>query len=290
MVEKMAGEMVAPPPSGRAALARGRSILARQALAECRLCAHLCGVNRLEGRLGRCQAGPRARVFSAQVEVADELELIPTFAVAFGGCDLRCDFCITGRQSWDARPAPPADLAALASHARAALANGARTVMILGGEPTIHLPEALEFVALLPGDAFLVWKTNAHGAADARALLDGLFDCWLADFKFGCDACARRLADVENYLAVVTGNLRWAASHSELIVRHLLMPGHLECCWRPIARWLSRELPGVRVNLGPGFWPGWRSARHPELRRSVSRAEVTLARRLAEELSLRLIA
>jgi putative pyruvate formate lyase activating enzyme len=92
--------------------------------------------------------------------------------------------------------------------------------MILGGEPTIHLPEVLEFVAALPDRATLVWKTNAHGSAAARELLEGMFDVWVADYKFGNDACAQRLAKVCNYLQVVQENLHWANVRSQLIVRH----------------------------------------------------------------------
>ena len=66
-----------------------------------------------------------------------------------------------------------------------------------------------------------------------------MFDVWLADFKFGNDACALRLAKVPDYTSSVRENLLWADRHSELIVRHLLMPGHIECCWRPVAEWLA---------------------------------------------------
>jgi len=253
------------PVRRRAWLARERAVTARAALADCRLCAHDCRVNRLAGELGRCHAGATARCFTAQVEVSDELELIPTFAIALSGCDLRCDFCITGEESWNAAAGMPLDAEEMAARAGQALDCGARTIMILGGEPTVHLPAALELVAALPETAKLVWKTNAHGSAQARELLDELFDVWLADFKFGSDACARRLARVPDYVATVRENLRWANDHSELIVRHLVMPGHIECCWRPVAEWLAQELPGVKVNLRSGFWPAWQAARHPEL-------------------------
>src|SRR5436189_156087 len=94
----------------------------------------------------------------------------------------------------EARIARSALARARAPLAGAALDLGARTIMILGGEPTIHLPAALDIVAALPDDARLVWKTNAHASAQARALLDGLFDLWLADYKFGNDLCAQRLS------------------------------------------------------------------------------------------------
>ena len=286
-----------PASSGRSVLAGRRSRMALAQLEQCHLCAHRCGVNRLAGETGPCRAGATARVFHTQTEVSDEQELAPVFAVAFSGCDLRCDFCNTGRQSWDpqagtpvwldAEPAP--GLAAIAQRARHALAHTARSVMILGGEPTIHLPAVLELVSALPDDARLVWKTNAHGTPEARALLDGLFEVWVADYKFGQDACALRLAGVPDYTPTVRENLHWARHHTDLIVRHLLMPGHLECCWRPVAEWLASALPGVKVSLRTGFWPGWFSARHAELDQTTLRTEETRARDLALQLGLHLI-
>jgi putative pyruvate formate lyase activating enzyme len=285
--------MAAEPSAARTVLrpiaARERAAAARAALAECHLCAHHCGVNRLAGQLGLCRAGPAAMAFSAQIEVGDELELIPTFAIALSGCDLRCDFCLTGAASWDPRAGAPLRPEILGHRASAALADGTRTVMLLGGEPTIHLPAALEIVAAMPAAAKLVWKTNAHGSAQAREWLDGLFDVWLADYKFGNDTCSERLGGVANYGAIVRENLLWASQHSELIVRHLLMPGHLECCWRPVAEWLAAELPGVKVSLRPAFWPAWHAERHPELRRTISANESQRAFALAEGLGLNVI-
>lgn len=273
----------------RSLLAARRVPLAQAALASCRLCSHHCGVDRLKGPAGRCHAGPLARIFSAQTEVSDEIALGPTFAVAFSGCDLRCDFCITGLESWNARAGEPFDAVALAARATAALDAGARSVMFLGGEPTVHLPGALAFASLLPDDATLVWKTNAHASAEARALLDGVFDVWLPDFKFGNDACAHRLARVDNYSAVVRENLLWAASRSRLIVRHLLMPGHVDCCWRPIAAWLAANLPAVEISLRESFWPAWQSRRHAELNGPCVASEITFARAIAADHGLNLI-
>lgn len=280
-----------PPARGRRAeLAARRAHAARASLACCHLCAHHCGADRRASPAGRCHAGPFARVFSAQIEVADELVLGPVFAIALAGCDLRCDFCITGRESWDARAGEPLDVPALAARATAALGAGARTIMILGGEPTIHLPDALALVAQLPESARLAWKTNAHASAAACALLDGIFDVWVADFKFGNDACAARLAHTPDYLAPVCETLRWVARDHELIVRHLLMPGHVECCWRPIAAWLAENLPGIAVSLREGFWPAWRARIHSELQGPATSVELARARQIAGAHGLHLIA
>lgn len=276
-----------PRRETRPVRAAQRAKTARALLSDCRLCAHDCRVNRLAGEYGLCHAGNQTRFFCAQVEVSDELELIPTFAIALSGCDLRCSFCITGESSWNPRAGRELNARAAAAKAREALSQGARTVMLFGGEPTIHLPAALEFAAAMPGDAKLVWKTNAHGSQQARELLDGIFDVWLADFKFGNDDCARRLAKVPEYGGVVQENLLWANEHSELIVRHLLMPGHVECCWAPIAKWLSENLPGVKVSLGLGYWPAWKAP--AELLRTVSSGETGRAKEIASHHGLNLI-
>jgi putative pyruvate formate lyase activating enzyme len=258
-------------------------------LSSCCLCAHNCGVNRLAGEKGVCGAAEQPRFFSAQVEVGDELQVNPTFAIAFSGCDLRCDFCITGFSSWNSRAGSLAEPSHLAARAMAALENGAESIMILGGEPSIHLPFVLAFVAELPDTACLVWKTNAHNSRKARSLLDGIFDLWLADMKFGNPLCAKRLAGVPDYMAVVTENLIWARQRADLIVRHLLLPGHLDCCWKPIANWLMTELPGVKVSLRTEFWPAWHFRRHGELRGTVSAAEAQRALRIADEFGLNLV-
>jgi putative pyruvate formate lyase activating enzyme len=270
-------------------LAASRAEVARASLSCCQLCAHHCGFDRLAGVGGECHAGSTARVFSAQTEVSDELCVGPTFAIALSGCDLRCAFCITGRESWDARAGEPLDAGVLANRATAALAAGAQSIMILGGEPTVFLADVLSLVARLPESATLAWKTNAHGSAEARALLDGIFDVWVADYKFGNDDCAARLARVPAYRKTVHENLLWAARDHALIIRHLLMPGHVECCWRPVAAWIAANLPGTAVSLREGFWPAWKARQHPELGRTCTAAEGARARAIAADLALNLI-
>lgn len=279
----------------RSVLASQRIPIARHALAACHLCLHHCGTDRLASPSGRCHTGQDARFFAAQTDVSDELELLPSFAVSLSGCNLRCDFCITGGPSWNPRAGADLDPARLAERARAALARGARTVMILGGEPTIHLPALLELVAALPDDAPLVLKTNACFTDHARPLLADLFDVWLPDLKFGNAECAHRLAAIPHsadYWTTVTSNLLWMAgqdSTSEVIVRHLLMPGHVDCCWAPAARWLATHLPTTKVSLRSGYWPAWHADRHPELRLPVERTELDRALALAQDCRLNLI-
>lgn len=277
--------------TGRSRLAADRLAAATAALANCEICHHRCAVNRVIGPAGRCGAGAEPHVFSAQIEVGDELEILPTCAIALAGCNMRCEFCITGDESWHPGRGQQRNAAALASWAAEAIGSGlAKTLQVLGGEPTVHLPWLLQLVAAMPDDSRLVLKTNGLSTAQARDILAGFFDVWIVDFKFGNDACAEALSGTRGYMAAAVETLVWAAENTDLIIRHLLMPGHVDCCWRPVAKWIASNLPDAKVSLRSGYWPSWRAAQHPPLDRPLAAPELAEAMEIACSLKLRLIA
>lgn len=240
-------------------MAVSRAIEARRQLAACHWCSHDCGADRRsDGAGGPCQAPARSRLFQVGIEWAGEAALVPTATVSFSGCMWRCAFCLTGTESQDAGCGWPYDGATLA--ARLADLPDLRSVTILGGEPAIHLHSALDLIARLPSRLLVVWKTAAASGPAALALLDGQVDVVLADAKFGNDDCARRLAGAPRYLEVLAENLAWAQRQPRLMVRHLLMPGHLDCCTRPLFALLARCCPEAACSLMTGFLPRHGSA------------------------------
>lgn len=251
--------------------------------ADCTLCALRCGADRTRGPAGACRAGDHPRVFCEVLECAEEPEFVPAWAISLSGCNFTCPFCITGADSQNAAAGMTVSAADLAARARRAVADGARSLVMLGGEPTIWLPFLLDWAARVrPVDVPLVLKTNLYcDPAALDAALDA-FDVVVADVKFGNDDCARRLGGLPRYGAVLGRNLIAAAARRRLVVRHLLMPGHVDCCWRPVARRLRQELPGVAVHLRDHFVPTFRAARIPGLARTTTEAESAAALALAE--------
>jgi putative pyruvate formate lyase activating enzyme len=134
-----------------------------------------------------------------------------------------------------------------------------------------------------------VWKSDFYGTPEALDLLDGVVDIYVADFKFGNDACARRIAGIDRYVDIVTRNLVHAHAQGRLIVRHLLLPGHRDCCYRPIVRWMRENLRDVEFSLRDGYLPSWRAGRFIELSRPLGRGEGESSRQLALAAGLRII-
>jgi putative pyruvate formate lyase activating enzyme len=255
----------------------------------CRLCEHRCGVDRSLGERGFCKAGTTPRVFRHRVEYGEELELIPSHLFYLSGCDLRCGFCIAGLNAFD----PSRGRALTSDFFNESVAwgrtQGARNLQWVGGEPTIHLPAILDVMSSCPDLPPVVWKSDFHGTPEAFELLDGVVDVYVADFKFGNDGCARRLAGIDNYVRVVTRNLLRVAARSRLIVRHLLLPGHDECCYRPVARWMAANLPRASFSLRDSYLPSWRSGRFPEIAGPLDAQDGQRARDFADRIGLTVI-
>ena len=277
------------PTGNRAGLLQTRAESARRQLECCQLCEHRCEVNRAEGELGVCRAGPVARVFRHRVEYGEELELVPSHIFYLSGCDLRCVFCIAEANAFDPERGVPLTSEFFAQAVHWGKQQGARNVQWLGGEATIHLAQILEVMAACPEQVRMIWKSNFHFSLDTLDLLRGIADVYVADFKFGNDHCATSLAGVDNYLAIVTRNMLLAARQGELIIRHLLMPGHIECCLKPVVEWVRRHLPDGKFSLRNGYMPAWQARHFGELARHVSTQEYSHAVEIAGRAKLNLI-
>jgi putative pyruvate formate lyase activating enzyme len=223
------------------------------------------------------------------VESGEEVELVPSHLFYLSGCDLRCAFCIAELNAFD--PSRGRELASdfFNEAVEWGRRRGARNIQWVGGEPTVHIPAILQVMSRCPDLPPVVWKSDFHGTPEAFDLLDGIVDVYVADFKFGNDRCAWELAQVRDYLRVVTRNLKLAAAQTRLIVRHLLLPGHEECCYRPVARWLADNLPQAAFSLREGYLPSWRARAIPGLDHPLDLRAATRARHWADHIGLAVI-
>jgi putative pyruvate formate lyase activating enzyme len=224
--------------------------------ASCDVCAEACGVNRLTGELGHCGLGEHGRVYKEYLHLGEERSLVPSHTIYLSGCNLRCVFCsdlspVTRPQSHGVSLPPEA----LAQRIAKRRAEGARNVNFVGGLPDVNVLYILRTLSHCPEDTHVVWNTNLWTTEEAMERLTGVVSTWLVDLKFGDDRCALKLSGATNYLATLQRLLPAAQRSGALIVRHLLMPGHLECCTKPTLEWLARQLPDATVNIMTGYHP-----------------------------------
>jgi putative pyruvate formate lyase activating enzyme len=120
-------------------------------------------------------------------------------------------------------------------------------------------------------------------------------DVWLPDFKFGPGKCALDLSRTPWYWDTVTNNLRLIHEWGEdFVVRHLIMPNHVECCTKPVLNLIARNMPEVPINIMDQYYPDnlcdssspkYRE-RYSELARSPTEEEIIRSYQYAKDLGL----
>ena len=100
---------------------------------------------------------------------------------------------------------------------------------------------ALPAVNNLNGNNPIMWNSSFYMSEGSMGLLKGMIDVYSPDFKYGNDECAKRLSDVGNYTGVISRNISQALEDAEVVLRHLVLPNHLECCSIPVLDHVSES-------------------------------------------------
>jgi len=246
-----------------------------------------CGSNRLKGELGYCKCGTQITVSTIFPHTGEEPELVPSGTVFTLGCTLRCLHC----QNWSISQWFESGNIYSSQQLAKAIAQlrkgGCRNVNLVGGDPTSWLPQWLETFKHVDVNVPVVWNSNSYYSLETAKLLAGFVDVYLLDFKYGPKECAEKISDAPDYWTACTRNHLYAKKHGELIIRVLVLPGHLECCTKPVLNWIAENLGDwVRVNLMFQYHPEWRSHEIPELQRRLTGKEREQAIELAKEAGL----
>jgi putative pyruvate formate lyase activating enzyme len=217
----------------------------------------------------------------------EEKELCPSHQLYMAGCNLRCGFCTVAEWNDNPYAAEGMDIGRLTEIIAHRKRQGARTLNLLGGEPTVNLHGIIELLGHLDPATRVVLNSNMYYDSRTADLMDGLIDVYLADLKCPNASCAKALLDAEDYAEVAKENMLRAGSRAELIVRHLVMPGHRECCLEPVLKWLRDELPGAKVSLRYDYVPPVGVASAPT--GYLKQTEMRRALDLAHEMGLNLV-
>ncbi|MBY9018577.1 MAG: pyruvate formate lyase-activating protein, partial [Candidatus Lokiarchaeota archaeon] len=72
----------------------------------------------------------------------------------------------------------------------------------------------------------------------------------------------------------------------EIIIRHLVMPNHVECCSKPILDYIAREIPKCVVNIMGQYRPEYLAHEYPEINRRPTTQEINEVKNYAEDLNI----
>jgi putative pyruvate formate lyase activating enzyme len=265
--------------------------LGLEKLADCALCPRNCHVNRLEDQTKVCKTGRYAIVSSHFAHFGEERCLRGTCGsgtIFFSACNLRCVFCQNYEISrlCEGHATKPHELAGMMLDLQD---MGCHNINFVTPEHVV--PQILE--TLLPAVEHglrlpLVYNTGAYDSADSLALMDGIVDIYMPDFKFWHPDQARRYAKAPDYPDTARRAIK--EMHRQVgplvtdehgiavrgvLLRHLVMPGGVAGT-AEIMEWIVRELGAdTYVNLMAQYHPAGcvGETEYPEINRRITESE-----------------
>ncbi|OHB57511.1 MAG: hypothetical protein A2Y12_15995 [Planctomycetes bacterium GWF2_42_9] len=260
---------------------------AKSQLANCNLCPRRCGVNRLKGQTGYCGLDSKLHVFKELIFKGEESILNPSHLVYFTGCNIRCEFCVVGEWNNEPMTIEEVNFHKLSNTIVQRQKEGAKWLNLLGGEVCVNLYGILQLLSNLDRKIKVVWNSNMFYNDFVDKSISGLIDIYLADLKCGNSECAEKLLGSAQYPMAAKMNILKAYKTTDIIVRHVILPGHRKCCLEPILKWVAAEIPDVKFSLRGYYVPPIPAVHSPK--EYLSKEELQSAIALAKDMGLRLI-
>ncbi len=271
----------------------------------CALCPRGCGADRIAGEVGACAAPERAFVARAALHHWEEPPIsgqAGSGIIFLSFCTLGCSYCQNAAiaRGGGGAPATPEQIAGFCLDLQA---QGALNINLV--TPTHYAPTLRRAVALARAEGLclpVLWNTSGYETVRAVRENRGTVDAYLADFKYADGRLALALSGAGDYpkraLAALhamveeAGPVRFDEYDGQerlvggVVVRHLLLPGHLDDSKRVVALVHDELGSAVRLSLMNQYTPVLATradqgdaqaravlAQHPELARTVTETE-----------------
>lgn len=278
-----------------------RAELAVSKLKRCGICPRRCKVNRLEDELGYCKSGRHPVISSCTPHFGEEPPLVGTHgsgAIFMTNCNLRCVFCQNYdiSQLGEGTKVSPKKMATMMIRLQD---KGCHNINFV--TPTHFVPQILEAVveARIMGLCIpLVYNCGGYESAETIQLLEGIFDIYMPDVKYGSDENALKYSDAPNYTKYMkaailemyrqVGDLviEKGIARRGILVRHLVLPNNLAGT-AEVIKFLAQEIsPNTYLNVMSQYHPSYKAHQFPDLNRPISLEEHSQMVRLAQKFGL----
>jgi putative pyruvate formate lyase activating enzyme len=173
----------------------------------------------------------------------EESLISPTYAIYLSSCNIDCLYC---HQKQLMKPETKSYIAT-EYIINDVLINLSRikTISFVGGNPELSFLTILRIIKLLVKaniDLPLVFNSTFLFAEKLYSLVDQYFNILIPDFKFWDGKCSKNLCGISSYRDIVQNNISYFLNKKEIIIRHLPLPGHWDCCSKPIIDWIASKV------------------------------------------------
>lgn len=258
-------------------------------LEKCSICPHNCGVNRLNGNIGRCKSNGNIKLAMASIHNFEEPCISGengSGTVFFSNCNMNCVFCQNYKISQQGlgREISIEELAEIFIDEQNKNAENINLVT-----PTMYVYHIIEAVKIAKNKGLkipIVYNSNGYENVETIKKLDGYIDIYLPDLKYYDDDLAFKYSGVKNYFENATSAIKEMYNQvgspvldengmmkKGLIIRHLVLPNNLQNS-KEVLKWINDNIDkNVFVSVMAQYFPTNRAKEFPEINRKLTKEE-----------------
>ena len=256
----------------------------------CTLCPRSCGADRAAGQKGYCGVGgTKIKAARAALHMWEEPCISGSQGsgtVFFSGCPLRCVYC-QNRDIARAGAGKEITVERLSKIFLELQEKGAANINLV--TPTHYTPEIVKTVVEARDSGLtlpIVYNCGGYEKPETLRTLEGIVDIYLTDFKYMDAEAARRYSHAPDYPEIAKEALGEMVRQQPepvfdekgmmkkgVIVRHLLLPGHLKNAEAVVKYVYETYGNRVYLSLMNQYTPLPGMEKWPEINRKVTRRE-----------------
>lgn len=260
-----------------------------QELEKCKICPHNCGVNRLNGNIGRCKSNGNIKLAMASIHNFEEPCISGengSGTVFFSNCNMNCVFCQNYkiRQQGLGREISIEELAEIFIDEQNKNAENINLVT-----PTMYVYHIIEAIKIAKNKGLkipIVYNSNGYENVETIKKLKGYIDIYLPDLKYYDDDLAFKYSGVKNYFENATSAIKEMYNQvgspvldengmmkKGLIIRHLVLPNNLQNS-KDVLKWINDNIDKkVFVSVMAQYFPTNKAKDFPEINRKLTKEE-----------------
>jgi len=238
-------------------------------LIKCNLCPRRCNINRYK-ELGFCGQSNKIRLALAKLFYYEEPPISGkngSGTIFFTGCNLKCLFC----QNYDISTKNIGKVVTIKrlSEIMLELQNkGAHNINLV--TPTIYVPQIIKAIKLAKKKGLnisIIYNSSGYENIETIKMLKGIIDVYLPDFKYYDNDIAIKYSYAKDYSKYAKASLlemikqvgpckfdKDGIIQKGVIVRHLLLPTHLEDS-KKIIKYLSQFKDDIYISIMNQYTP-----------------------------------
>lgn len=255
-------------------------------LEKCELCPRRCGVNRLKGEKGYCQAGYEVSAAKAMLHSWEEpciSEGAGSGALFFSNCSLSCVFCqnFDISQEHKGREITIERLSDIFIELQKSGANNINLV-----SPTHYIPQIIAGLSIAKEKGLnipIIYNSNGYENIDILKNLEGYIDVYLPDIKYFSSKYSKKYSKAPDYFSYASNAalemfrqvgcpiIKNGLIQKGIIIRHLLIPGLLSES-KKILDFISTNFPSdIYISLMSQYTPMYKACDFPEINKKISK-------------------